>query len=83
MMRTHLLLLLLTVCVNECNVGLYLQGAQWAPVVAVGDIPTVIHLVPTPTPGGLGQQRTAPQPGRILVHLGKILIIKDYEMPVQ
>ncbi len=51
---------------------LSLQGAQWAPVAAAGDIPTVIRPVPTPTRVGLGQQRAAPQPGRILLHPGKM-----------
>lgn len=64
--------------VRECIVDFFLQGAQWALVVAVGDIPTVMHPVPTRTRVGLGQQRAAPQPGHTRVHLGKILLIKDY-----
>lgn len=36
----------------------------------------MIHPVYTPTPGGSGRQRAAPQPGHILVHRGKVFISK-------
>lgn len=60
------------VFVNVCNVHLSLQGARWALVAEVGDTLTVTHPVLTPTRVGLGQPMSAPRPGRIQVHPGKI-----------
>lgn len=60
------------VFVNVCNVGLSLQGARWALVAEVGDTLTATHPVPTPTRAGSGQPMSAPRPGHIQVHPGKI-----------
>lgn len=49
----------------------FVKGAQWEPV---GDMPSVMHPVLTPTPAGRGLQRAVPRPGRIPAHPGDTLL---------